>query len=74
MVMVGPIRASCPLLAVQLPDHLNAEVVSGTITCVQDAMDYLTWTYFYRRLLQNPSYYDLSGKTTDFLEGLFFCI
>lgn len=50
------------LFSTQLPDHLNAEIVSGTITCVQDAMDYLTWTYFYRRLLQNPSYYDLSGE------------
>ena len=24
-------------------------------------MDYLTWTYFFRRLLQNPTYYDLEG-------------
>ena len=44
-----------------LPDHLNAEIVAGTITTIQEALDYMTWTYFFRRLLQNPSYYGLEG-------------
>ncbi|KAL0984962.1 hypothetical protein UPYG_G00151150 [Umbra pygmaea] len=42
-----------------LSDHLNAEVAAGTIASKQDAMDYLTWTYFFRRLVMNPSYYSL---------------
>eukprot|EP00882_Tetradesmus_deserticola_P026910 GHRQ01029731.1.p1 GENE.GHRQ01029731.1~~GHRQ01029731.1.p1 ORF type:complete len:372 (+),score=180.37 GHRQ01029731.1:361-1476(+) len=49
----------------QLADHLNAEVVAGTITTRQDALDYLTWTYFYRRLLQNPAYYDLEDASPE---------
>ena len=48
-----------------LPDHLNAEIVAGTITSKQDAMDYLTWTYFFRRLLMNPSYYELEDTASD---------
>ena len=44
-----------------LADHLNAEIVAGTITTKQDALDYMTWTYLFRRLLMNPSYYQLEG-------------
>lgn len=44
-----------------LPDHLNAEIVAGTISTCQNAVDYLTWTYFFRRLLQNPVYYSTSS-------------
>ncbi len=53
-----PVESS---LADNLPDHFNAEVVAGTIRSKQDAVDYLTWTYFFRRLVQNPSYYDCEG-------------
>ncbi|TGZ63845.1 hypothetical protein CRM22_006690 [Opisthorchis felineus] len=40
-------------------DHLNAEIVAGTVSTTQEALDYLTWTFFFRRLLINPSYYGL---------------
>ena len=53
-----PVESS---LLVVLSDHLNAEIVASTISTKQEAMDYLTWTYFFRRLLVNPSFYELES-------------
>lgn len=57
-----PVESS---LHLQLEDHLNAEIASGTIESTQDCIDYLTWTFFLRRLMQNPSFYGLDGTDSD---------
>lgn len=46
-----------------LHDHVNAEVAGGTIASRADAADWLTWTFFFRRLLRNPTYYGLDDAT-----------
>jgi len=61
-----PVESS---LADVLQDHFNAEIVAGTITCMRDAVDYLTWTYFFRRLLGNPTYYHLHASDAESLSG-----
>uniref|UniRef100_A0A665WR59 Activating signal cointegrator 1 complex subunit 3 n=1 Tax=Echeneis naucrates TaxID=173247 RepID=A0A665WR59_ECHNA len=53
-----PFPVESSLLSV-LSDHLNAEIAAGTVSSKQDSMDYITWTYFFRRLVMNPSYYSL---------------
>eukprot|EP00817_Percolomonadidae_sp_ATCC50343_P005694 CAMPEP_0117432538 /NCGR_PEP_ID=MMETSP0758-20121206/12002_1 /TAXON_ID=63605 /ORGANISM="Percolomonas cosmopolitus, Strain AE-1 (ATCC 50343)" /LENGTH=652 /DNA_ID=CAMNT_0005222507 /DNA_START=2099 /DNA_END=4054 /DNA_ORIENTATION=- len=50
-----------------LHDHINAEIVSGTISTFQEAVDYLTWTFMFRRLVRNPSYYGVEDGS---FEGL----
>ena len=68
-----PFPVESSLLAV-LSEHLNAEVIAGTITSKQDAIEYVTWTYFFRRLLMNPTFYGLEntqqGQVNVFLSGL----
>ncbi|PIA32601.1 hypothetical protein AQUCO_04400058v1 [Aquilegia coerulea] len=44
-----------------LHDILSAEVVGCTIQNKQNAVNYLAGTFMYRRLAQNPSYYNIQG-------------
>ncbi|XP_038655200.1 activating signal cointegrator 1 complex subunit 3 isoform X1 [Scyliorhinus canicula] len=59
-----PFPVESSLLEV-LSDHMNAEISAGTVSSKQDAMDYITWTYFFRRLIMNPSYYNLDDINHD---------
>ncbi|OWB67958.1 hypothetical protein B5S30_g3328 [[Candida] boidinii] len=57
-----------------LDNHIGAEIASGTIKSRQEAMDFLTWTFLYRRAHNNPTYYgieDLSPQgISEYLSGL----
>lgn len=45
----------------QLADHLNAEIVGRTVTNIQEAATWLTYTYMYVRMLRNPLAYGISA-------------
>ena len=52
-----------------LHDHINAEISSETITNKQQFKEYISWTYFFRRLIKNPSYYGLNSVNHDSLNN-----
>jgi activating signal cointegrator complex subunit 3 len=55
-------------LITQLAEHLNAEINSGTITNKQNCMDYLTWTYWFRRITRNPLFYEIPNNDTQTIQ------
>jgi len=47
-------------------ENLNAEIASGTVRSGIDAVGYLMWTFYARRVRVNPSFYGAkSGKPED---------
>lgn len=44
-----------------LDDHMNAEIVGGTVTTIQEAATWLKYTYLYIRMLRNPLAYGISA-------------
>ena len=58
-----------------LYDHINAEISSGMLTDKKQCVDYIKWTYFFKRLVKNPTYYGLSDakdpkKLNEFINKL----
>ena len=47
-----------------LDDHMGAEIASGTIGTKQEALDFLNWTFLFRRAHHNPTYYGITDDTT----------
>ncbi|KAH9902242.1 Sec63 Brl domain-containing protein [Xylariomycetidae sp. FL2044] len=50
-------------------DAFVTEVSTKMIESAEDAINWTTFTYFYRRLLANPSYYSLTNPTHDGLSS-----
>lgn len=42
-----------------LADHLNAEIILGTVSNVKEAIQWLSYTYLYIRMLKNPLVYGI---------------
>ena len=49
----------------QLADHMNAEIVGGTVTNVGEAATWLGYTYLYVRMMKNPLAYGISRDKKD---------
>lgn len=42
---------------------MNAEINSGVIKDPTTFIDWITWTYFFRRLVKNPTYYNCKDSS-----------
>lgn len=43
-----------------LPDHMNAEIVNGTINNIKEASSWLSYTFLFIRMLRNPLVYGMT--------------
>ncbi|KAF2835475.1 pre-mRNA-splicing factor brr2 [Patellaria atrata CBS 101060] len=66
------LREALPIeshLQAYLHDAFVPEISTKVISSTQDAVDWSTYTYFYRRLLANPSYYGLTDTSHEGLSA-----
>ncbi|KAG7363458.1 DEAD/DEAH box helicase domain protein [Nitzschia inconspicua] len=54
----------------RLCENLNAEIASGTVNTLLDAIGYLSWTFFARRVKANPSYYGAKSSKAEDVDAL----
>ena len=53
---------------------LNAEISIGTINSLSDAIGYLNWTFYARRVKMNPSYYGAKSAEDEDVEEFFLSV
>lgn len=59
---LGMLTQQAPIesgLIKSLADHLNAEIVNGTVTNIKEAATWLSYTFLFVRMCKNPLVYGL---------------
>lgn len=49
----------------KLPDIMNGEIVLGNIQNINDAVEWLAYTYLFVRMQRNPDLYSVADDWTD---------
>ena len=61
MVGSNPVESS---LHLHLHEHLNAEIILGTISSTEQALDWIRSTYLFMRMKRSPTHYGLASNVT----------
>lgn len=59
MVMKTPIEST---FMKNLCDHMNAEIIAGTVTNIREAIIWIQYTYMYIRMRKNPLVYGVTNE------------
>lgn len=59
-------------LGLRLAENINAEIAIGTINSIAEAVGYLSWTFFARRVKMNPSFYGAKSDNEEDIEDFFY--
>lgn len=65
-----PIESQLGSSASRLADHLNAEIVSGTVSSIGEGVRWLSYTYLSVRMPQNPLVYGIDWAEVEADSGL----
>lgn len=61
-------------LAGRICEIMNAEIAGGTISSREEAIGYLSWTFYARRVKRNPSYYGVKSANEEDIQAHFVTI
>ena len=68
--LIAGMRPIESTLHLNLAEHLNSEIATGGIRDIEEALDWLTKSYLYIRLLTNPEFYECHEDQMNFLKNL----